>query len=1290
MEISALCREDDQNMKSANLVNQKRVGFKVNFELKYLPYCLIVCNCLPSIIWLFNRSSTFKRVYIFCDITCESYSNLEQKEMLIELAKVNNVNCDIVGRISANVLMLEHDVCKIGIGCVDFLWNWWKDRKSSTFQRSIIICKYNRLRSNQFSCFKVRWTRFAHQRLGGVTNSTWMIGILAESASTDLFQAISNIGLKRNLMSIIKDGELGKIVDPPLSGGLNTYWKINQPNEVFVVPSYRSRTGWVARSLTFEEKALCLDVNEVIIKKLEKASCHPRIRKNVELGTIVPGKINQIALQWIFTMWGKPVEVKQVDKIFNNSEIDESTSDSLSLIKPHPVMSTTDASYLKFEQRYLTSYGEKAAKDDDEKVPIELWDRYILRFHFGWLDYSPRVAKALEVIRNSFAFRRFIKQLKNSFCKYLGKTYGLNWVTQYYLGKNFKTTLKRKRSQIITSGSSDLLEDIIVGRDAISRAARSNWWEWSAGSTCYFWRWPVPIRKHIRDGFPVHVESKLPSYRQRQIFHLTDVGMTQLQVKVSKVIKRGYLEDGYVASLINYFAVPKGDSDIRVVYDGTKCGLNQSVWAPNFYLPSVDSLLLSSSTNTWFSDMDLGEMFLNFHLDKKVRSFAGVDVTKILNDPVKAKTWKRWNRTLMGFKSSPYIACKLCGWSVDIARGNRDDSKNPFKWDSIRLNLPGSESYDPTIPWICKLDGRDEASEVKVYVDDFRPVGSSEMRCRAAGKQLSKIIQYLGEQDAARKFRPPSQEPGPWCGSFVSVKNGSLWAYVSQKKWEKGKSYVYGWLNQVSTSIERGEDVYLEHKPLEQGRGFLVYLSRTYTSIVPYLKGVHLTLDSWRSGRDHDGWKMRANARRASADDVFHDEDMGNCSQNHIAMKQNQVDVAKAPKFVKGVPRLYNDLQALSSFFEEDIPPHRFVRGRSIYLVRYGFGDASKAGFGSTLETNNGISFRYGTWGTDGESKSSNYRELENLAQALEEEASQGNINGAEVFLFTDNSTAEGAYYKGTSSSKELFYIILRLRKLEFKSRFKIHFIHVAGSRMIAQGTDGLSRGDLSEGVMKGTSMLSFIPLHLTAFDRSSTLKDWMFNWISPSLKKSENIEFLKEEGWFWRGQDIHGGSLNDDGIWIPKFKKGLFIWSPAPAAGQFAVEQMRDARNKRTDSLHIFILPRLFTSIWRRQLYRVSDLLIELPFIDTIWEKEEQHEPLTLAFIFPFLSFSPWQLRRSTAFLEMDRLLPKMWKENPVATGYVLCEFLSQTRNLECMQQSLVRKMLCSSRNFKFFHSQT
>ena len=48
----------------------------------------------------------------------------------------------------------------------------------------------------------------------------------------------------------------------------------------------------------------------------------------------------------------------------------------------------------------------------------------------------------------------------------------------------------------------------------------------------------------------------------------------------------------------------------------------------------------------------------------------------------------------------------------------------------------------------------------------------------------------------------------------------------------------------------------------------------------------------------------------------------------------------------------------------------------------------------------------------------------------------------------------------------------------------KIYLSHVSGKRMIAQGSaDGLSRGNLAEGVMRGADMKGFIHINQTAFE---------------------------------------------------------------------------------------------------------------------------------------------------------------------------------------------------------------
>ena len=50
---------------------------------------------------------------------------------------------------------------------------------------------------------------------------------------------------------------------------------------------------------------------------------------------------------------------------------------------------------------------------------------------------------------------------------------------------------------------------------------------------------------------------------------------------------------------------------------------------------------------------------------------------------------------------------------------------------------------------------------------------------------------------------------------------------------------------------------------------------------------------------------------------------------------------------------------------------------------------------------------------------------------------------------------------------------------------------------MIAQGTDALSRGDLLEGVLKGQSMVSFVPLHESVVERQPSIKGWIKSWAT-------------------------------------------------------------------------------------------------------------------------------------------------------------------------------------------------
>jgi hypothetical protein len=254
--------------------------------------------------------------------------------------------------------------------------------------------------------------------------------------------------------------------------------------------------------------------------------------------------------------------------------------------------------------------------------------------------------------------------------------------------------------------------------------------------------------------------------------------------------------------------------------------------------------------------------------------------------------------------------------------------------------------------------------------------------------------------------------------------------------------------------------------------------------MTPYLKGIHQTLDSWRPNRDDDGWKLPLRLQRT--------------------VTESEAD-GKAPQRVKAVVRLESDLKALEALLEGDGPPKRRIRSGKVVEVYYGFGDASATGactnFQHVLkkrqvfELDETIHYWYGHWCTEVSEESLNYRELLNLVEGLEIQVREGGLRDCEVFMFTDNSIAEAVYFKGKSTSRKLFELVLRLRRLKMSGGLILHVIHVAGTRMIDQGADGGSRGDLNQGSMAGESILNFVPLHLLALERSAKLEDWVLKY---------------------------------------------------------------------------------------------------------------------------------------------------------------------------------------------------
>jgi hypothetical protein len=106
----------------------------------------------------------------------------------------------------------------------------------------------------------------------------------------------------------------------------------------------------------------------------------------------------------------------------------------------------------------------------------------------------------------------------------------------------------------------------MVGGDAVARsAALRTWWSWEEdGSRPFHWQWPEEYCAMIRDGLPVYFLQTMHPYRFPQGDKKGPVTKAQLVSKLQKACDRRYIAVGQVDSLTAFFAVKKGDDDVRL------------------------------------------------------------------------------------------------------------------------------------------------------------------------------------------------------------------------------------------------------------------------------------------------------------------------------------------------------------------------------------------------------------------------------------------------------------------------------------------------------------------------------------------------------------------------------------------------------------------------------------------------------------------------------------------------------------------------------------------------------
>ncbi|CAJ1957005.1 unnamed protein product [Cylindrotheca closterium] len=137
-------------------------------------------------------------------------------------------------------------------------------------------------------------------------------------------------------------------------------------------------------------------------------------------------------------------------------------------------------------------------------------------------------------------------------------------------------------------------EEAEAAWDSLGRLANTTWWEQKDGSRCLHWKWPSFYQSTIRDGIEGWFKYTPGAWTKPQLAGKSVESHGLMKAKLQLVQDKRYITKGYIKSLTSFFGVEKGLHDIQMVYDGTKSGLNDALWVPSFWLPTINTMLWAS------------------------------------------------------------------------------------------------------------------------------------------------------------------------------------------------------------------------------------------------------------------------------------------------------------------------------------------------------------------------------------------------------------------------------------------------------------------------------------------------------------------------------------------------------------------------------------------------------------------------------------------------------------------------------------------------------------------------
>ena len=125
-------------------------------------------------------------------------------------------------------------------------------------------------------------------------------------------------------------------------------------------------------------------------------------------------------------------------------------------------------------------------------------------------------------------------------------------------------------------------------------------------------------------------------------------------------------------------------------------------------------------------------------------------------------------------------------------------------------------------------------------------------------------------------------------------------------------------------------------------------------------------------------------------------------------------------------------------------------------------------------------------------------------------------------------------------------------------------------------------------------------------------------------------------------------------------------------------LRQLWEAVHKHTNSLHVFICPRLMMPVWGRLMLKMVDLVVYVPPGEMFWPSS-MHESFVICFIYPLIPHRTWWIRGTTKVLGLVRTVSLLIQESPGYEWSVMSQLWLLTKRVASISGVFARVLIIS-----------